>query len=233
MAIYMWRDVPDYLCFTAEQANSTIQLHKWGTPTVVNIETSTDWSTRTDYTFDTVVTLSSIWDKIYFRNKSESDTSFSTSSSNYYQFIISNWVIGASWDVTFLLNKNWTTTLHGNYCFYSLFNGANSLTTAPSLPATTLTSCCYSSMFSWCTILSTLTELPATTLSNYCYENMFYNCYQIKLSITQTWVYQTPYRIPMTWTWTAGTNSLRNMFYGGDISTPTINTTYYTSNTVI
>ncbi len=38
-----------WLCFTAEEAGSTVRLRKAGSPTSVNIETSTDWSTWTDY----------------------------------------------------------------------------------------------------------------------------------------------------------------------------------------
>ena len=238
--VYLWdKQVrpeiePNYLCFTSEEANVTIRLHKRGSPTSVEIETSTDWTTWSDYTFDAYITLANIWDKVYFRNKSTTDTWFSTSSSNYYQFIMS-WAIGASWDITTLLNKKGTKTLHGNYCFYSLFSNSN-LTTAPSLPATTLTEWCYGYMFNTCTSLSTIPALPATTLTTGCYYNMFYKCYPIHLSTTQTWDYQTPYRIPTTWTWTAGSISLNDMFsstWWTFTWTPSVNTTYYTSNTVV
>ena len=61
-------------------------------------------------------------------------------------------------------------------CYYFMFNGCTSLTTAPELPATTLAAYCYSNMFNGCTGLTTAPELPATTLANYCYYNMFQNC---------------------------------------------------------
>lgn len=44
------------------------------------------------------------------------------------------------------------------------------------LPATTLTSNCYYRMFNGCTSLTTAPELPATTLANYCYQYMFQDC---------------------------------------------------------
>ena len=44
------------------------------------------------------------------------------------------------------------------------------------LPATTLASNCYYHMFEGCTSLTTAPELPATTLANNCYNNMFYGC---------------------------------------------------------
>ena len=255
----------DYLCFTANTAGSTIKLTKLNTPTAVTMETSTDginWSSYNITTNWVVITLSNVWDKVYFRNASETTTWFSTSTSYYYNFVMT-WSISWSWDVTSLINKNCTTTLWNNYCFCSLFEGCASLTTPPRLPATTLTRWCYYNMFwscTWlttapelpaitlgdtytyyrmfykCTSLSTLPKLPALTLTNYCYQEMFYNCSNIKISSTQTWIYQTPYRIPVIWTWTATSSSLTSMFAGTwwtFTSKPSINTTYYASNTVV
>lgn len=234
MAIYMMREyIPWKLCFTANSANSTIQLTKTWSPITVNLETSTDGNNWTSYTMWTTITLSSAWSKVYFRNTG-TGTYFSYNGSNYYRFVMT-WSIAASWNITYLCNKNWTDTV-GDYCFYTLFYNCSSLTTPPELPATTLWIDCYENMFTWCSNLVALPYLPALTLSNYCYSQMFYNCTNIKLSTTQTWEYQTPYRIPWEWTWTTWSRSLFNMFYGTWWTftwNPTINTTYYTSNTVI
>ena len=62
------------------------------------------------------------------------------------------------------------------YCYYSMFQGCTSLTTAPELPAITLAEACYLYMFQGCTSLVTAPELPATTLANACYQRMFYGC---------------------------------------------------------
>ena len=61
-------------------------------------------------------------------------------------------------------------------CFYGLFGGCSSLTTAPELPATTLADRCYYFMFANCTSLTTAPELPATTLAKACYTLMFSSC---------------------------------------------------------
>lgn len=61
-------------------------------------------------------------------------------------------------------------------CYYYMFYGCTSLTTAPELPATTLASGCYEYMFYGCTNLTTAPELPATTLAGGCYHYMFYGC---------------------------------------------------------
>lgn len=127
------------------------------------------------------------------------------------------------------------TTL-ADWCYRVMFRGCTSLTTVPSLPATTLASWCYALMFQGCSNLTTLPSLPVTTLESYCYRDMFRDCSKIKLSSTQTWEYQTPYRIPTTWTWAIGYVSMTDMFtntWWTFTGTPSINTTYYTSNTVI
>ena len=61
-------------------------------------------------------------------------------------------------------------------CYYSMFYGCTSLTTAPELHATTLTGNCYSYMFQRCTSLVNAPALPATTLATYCYQYMFLGC---------------------------------------------------------
>lgn len=244
-----------YLCFTANTANSTVQLTKNGSPTAVSLETSTDGNTWTDYTVWTTINLSTVWSKVYMRNKSETQTTFSTSSSNYYKFVMS-WNISASWDITYLLKKDWTITLSGNYVFFDLFHLCTSLITPPELPATTLVEQAYRQMFNWCTGLVTAPSLPATTLKTRCYyamfqscsnleqipeihwlmnvdqccRYMFQKCSKIKISATQTWEYQTPYVI--TWSWT----QIQYMFawtWWTYTDVATVAWTYYTSNTLV
>ena len=98
----------------------------------------------------------------------------------------------------------------------------------------TMASYCYYSMFRGCTSLTQAPALPATTLANDCYHSMFYKCTSLKLSATQTGEYTVAYRIPSSGTGTTATNSLISMFAstGGTFTgTPSINTTYYLSNT--
>ena len=121
-------------------------------------------------------------------------------------------------------------------CYAYMFINCTALTTAPSLPAGETEEDCYFDMFYGCTELITIPSLPAGYLRDSCYVGMFLWCSKIKLSTTQTWEYQTPYRIPTTWTWWARANSRNNMFvntWGTFTGTPDINTTYYTSNQVI
>jgi hypothetical protein len=91
-------------------------------------------------------------------------------------------------------------------------------------------------MFNGCTSLTTVPALPATTLADYCYYRMFFDCTKMKVSLRQSEIYQTPYRIPSSGTGTTEEKSLYLMLYntGGSFTDdPSINTVYYTSNTVV
>ena len=73
------------------------------------------------------------------------------------------------------------TTL-ADYCYSAMFEDCTSLTTAPSLPATTLANYCYFYMFKGCTSLTTAPSLPATTLARSCYRAMFLVCSSLKVN---------------------------------------------------
>ena len=166
---------PDYLCFTAEEAGSTVAMAVEGTPTKGQaFETSTNrtnWSVFTPGT--TTITLANAGDKVYFRGN---NTTVSESYSIYYNFVMSG-KIAASGNIMSLLDTTCkSTTISNNYCYSNMFSDCTSLTTAPALPATNLANDCYSNMFSSCTSLTTAPELPATTLADYCYSNMFSDC---------------------------------------------------------
>jgi hypothetical protein len=165
----------DYLCFElANGSSGTVTLRKSWTPTEVSLEYSYDKSIWTDYTMWDSLSLT-IWQKIYMRNKSTTPTWFSRIDGHDYRFRFSG-NISAGWDVTYLLCKYGTNTLTSSNCFINLFSYCRTLTTAPSLPATTLTDGCYAQMFDNCTSLTTAPSLPATTLATSCYLAMFYNC---------------------------------------------------------
>lgn len=95
---------------------------------------------------------------------------------------------------------------------------------------------CYDSMFRGCTSLTTAPSLPATTLADSCYYSMFYGCTSVKLAISKSSEYDKEYRIPKSGNGVTATSALTDMFTrtGGTFTgTPSINTTYYTSNTIV
>ena len=56
-------------------------------------------------------------------------------------------------------------------CYYQMFEGCTSLTTAPQLPATTLAKDCYYQMFDGCTNLNSITCLATDISATQCTEN--------------------------------------------------------------
>ena len=195
--------VSDALCFTAEEANSTLHLDKVGSPDAISLETSTNGSNWTDYSWtdktgDTL-TLANIGDKVYMRAKTENQT-IGSSYQNYYQFKMTG-KISASGNIQTLLKADGSRTDATGYCYRNMFKGCTSLTTAPELPATTLANNCYEYMFRGCTSLTSAPELPATTLADSCYSGMFTGC----TSLTQAPA------LPAT---TLASNCYRSMFSG-------------------
>jgi hypothetical protein len=120
------------------------------------------------------------------------------------------------------------------YCYSDMFRGCTALTTAPALPANNLANYCYAYMFYDCTALTTAPALPANNLAKSCYTSMFRNCTSLKISTTQSGIYQYAWRIPTSGTISSTPSSWNtNMFAetGGTFtSNPTINTTYYVEN---
>ena len=78
--------------------------------------------------------------------------------------------------VTSAENMSLPATTLAERCYYQMFYGCTSLTTAPELPATTLANNCYWGMFTYCTSLTTAPTLPAATLVSNSYREMFYGC---------------------------------------------------------
>lgn len=244
-------DVPaDLLCFTAEEANSTIKLtnssyYNRFPDYQPQLEVSRDGALwfpfgveYTDRPWDTIV-LENVWDKIYMRNVSETPTEFSLGDGVMHRFIMTG-TIAVSWDIWYLLCKNSTNTLSWSFWDIDsnwLFSDCP-ITTTPSLPATSIWGYAYTWMFSWCTRLTTIPALPATALHRGSYSWMFAWCSSIKLSETQDDEYTQPYRIPMEWTGTDDSDfpkALKDMFSwtGWTFTwTPEINKTYYVHKSI-
>ena len=228
--------MPDYLCFTAEEAGSTVAMAVNGTPTKNQaFEYSTDginWSVFKPDT--TTITLINIGNKVYFRGN---NTTVSQSSSVYYNFVMSG-KIAASGTIMSLLDKTCqSTTISNAYCYYRMFNSCTSLTTAPALPATTLANYCYYDMFHGCKSLTTSPALPATTLKSYCYYNMFYGCTSLQVYSSSGTGHTKAWKIPTSGS-ASSYRSQSQMFYncpGSYKSTfsVSLNKTFYTQNTPV
>lgn len=66
------------------------------------------------------------------------------------------------------------------YCYTVMFDGCESLTTAPQLPALILSNYCYYRMFRSCHSIVTAPDLLASNLVTYCYRSMFHGCTNLR-----------------------------------------------------
>ena len=196
-----WVVNPDYLCFTAEEANSSVLLKKDGEQESIGLEYSSDRIHWNDFIVGTTkVTLSTVGEKFYLRAKGENET-LSKGLSGCYHFKMEG-KVAASGNVMSLLDAKMTrqdvpdyafaqlfldcgalttapklpATKVGKSAYHFMFEGCENLTSAPALPATELGDCCYMCMFRNCKSLATAPELPATALANECYREMFNSC---------------------------------------------------------
>ena len=166
-----YNPIPNYLKFTAEEDNSTIALTS---KTFPDIKYRLNGGAWVQWNYSTI-TLNT-GDTIYM--KGNNSNGFSTSYGKYNKFQMTG-KISASGNIMSLLYEDdfeGKLTIPCNYCFYYMFYGCTSLTTAPELPATTLAANCYYDMFRGCTSITTAPELPSTTLASNCYNSMFYGC---------------------------------------------------------
>ena len=113
------------------------------------------------------------------RLRGKSDNGTATSESSYARVFFgdNNVKVACSGDIRTLVDyENYAAVSTANARFCRLFEGCESLTSAPDLPATTLVDHCYYEMFQNCTNLNMAPELHATTLAESCYKSMFNGC---------------------------------------------------------
>lgn len=137
------------LCFTAEQAGSTISVVKSrATAPAITLQTSLDGIEWTPYTIGNVITLQNVGDKVYFAAGAGGNTTLATNGISNYNYFVMTGKIAASGDVTCLLDsRGGIRRLSTNYSFARLFYNCASLTQAPLLPSKGLANYCYRAMF--------------------------------------------------------------------------------------
>ncbi len=166
-----------YLTFTAS-AEQTMTINTYSSYVLdESMQYSVNGGEWVQLTAETAITFGGDNGTLRLRGKSANGTATSSSSRAQISFGDDNVQVACSGDIRTLVDyENYATVSTANARFCSLFEGCESLTSAPELPATTLADHCYLNMFSSCTSLTVAPELLATTLANNCYENMFYYC---------------------------------------------------------
>lgn len=167
----------NYLTFTAQEAGSTISF-TWGSGSDVQISID-NGVTWTDYMKNTTVTLTNIGDSVKFKGKNVMVQRSSTSISSAFNM---TGRIAASGSITSLLDENGTNPNINipEYCFSGMFFDCYSLTSAPELPALSVSDSGYYCMFDSCVRLEKAPELPATKIGNMAYAYMFSGCINLK-----------------------------------------------------
>ena len=117
---------PDYLCFTAEEDNSTIRLNNIDNSP--NVEYSTDKETWTTWNYSTI-TLANSGDKVYMRGNNPNGLS---AGNNHSTFVMTG-KIAAGGNINALISKDVAITNIPNYCYFRLFENCSSLTSVPYL----------------------------------------------------------------------------------------------------
>ena len=112
--------VTDYLCFTAEEAGSTISFSDDGGTGDVQI--STDGLTWSNYTRENTITLKNVGDKIYFKGNYSGADTWDCSS-----FAMTGKIAASGNVMTLTDGDNPTTSLKGkDYAFCGLFKDCTS-----------------------------------------------------------------------------------------------------------
>ena len=183
-AIYEEKDEPapgNWLRFTAREEGSEVwyENEEGNTPDVqYSLDEGQTWQPLLQ---GERVTLENVGDKVYFKGNNPKGFSCikdqeTGAVTGHTKFRMTG-RISASGSVMSLIDETGESlTIPGDKCFQQLFQECASLTKAPNLPATTLTSGCYQGMFEKCTGLTYTPELPATTLATDCYHSMFSGC---------------------------------------------------------
>ena len=141
------------LCFTAEAANSSVQLTAVGSPPAVTLVKSFDGINWEAYAVGEVIDLPSTGDLVYLAAGEGGNETFGSSSTAYHKFVI-NGLVAASGDITSLRRFDLEQTKLAANCYASMFYRCTGLTSAPELPATALADHCYYYMFCGCAKLS-------------------------------------------------------------------------------
>ena len=166
--ISAWKSQYDYLTFTAVEAGATVRYNNLANTTA---EYSTDGGVTWNNGVNVTVTLTNIGDSVKYRGVISGNIN-----STGARFSLSK-KISASGSIMSMYNNEPDDTVIVYYgAFMKMFSGCSNLTTAPELPATTLSGNCYYEMFRDCSNLTTAPELPATILDGGCYSYMFRNC---------------------------------------------------------
>lgn len=157
------------LTFIAEQANSTVRYNAYtGTTAEYSLDGGSTWTNAVNVT----VTLQNVGDSVMYKGKLLDNFTGSTQSARFSM----TGLVAAYGSIMSMYNENSDdTVITKPNAFICMFSRCGSLTTAPQLPATTISKGCYESMLEY-TGITTMPDLPAETLEESCYSRITRYC---------------------------------------------------------
>ena len=166
-----------YLTITLPKGSPETQISiiKGGDdPVGINIQYRINYGKWIDWDFTSSQAISANANDV-IQWKGNNPTGLSTDSDNdYVYFEIPNEVHLSGNVMSLIDGVGDTKVIPCEYCFCYLFEDTKIKTVSEDfLPATTLADSCYYEMFYGCTSLTTAPALPATTLADYCYNYMY------------------------------------------------------------
>ena len=166
-----------YVTFTAEE-EQVFKMTVQGEYSISGLEYSVNYGEWATVVQDAEVVFGGDKGNLRLRGENENGTADGkTQGYANITFTKQNVNVACMGDIRTLLDwENYKTVDTSKACFGALFANCTVLTSAPDLPAMTLSPKCYGSMFEGCTALEKGPDLPATTLADECYAAMFINC---------------------------------------------------------
>lgn len=155
---------PDYLCFKAEQAGSTLKIVKIGSPQDVSLEYSTDKTVWEPYSIGNLITLSNIGDRVYFRGV---NSKFASNASAFHQFVMTGLISASGNIMTIFDGTGQATSFSASYSMPYMFSRCTSLLSAPDILVNSLRTESLTCAFANCTNLASIrvafTKFTAST----------------------------------------------------------------------
>ena len=183
---------PFYLEAVGGDVLVSLESHGENLPAVTLEVSSNGTSGWTSFPVDGTKLTIPMGERRYFRSGYAGNSCFGVGPEDYRCFVIDSvveesdiWMeeltvmCASGGNIMSLLSRSFSslTTISTPYCFSKLFQACDRLTSAPSLPAATLSDGCYHNMFAGCNRLVYAPSLAhVTTLADSCFSYMFADC---------------------------------------------------------
>lgn len=164
------------LKFTAEAANSSVQLTAVGSAPVVTLIKSFDGVNWSEYTVGDVISLPSVGDFVYLAAGEGGNRYFGRATGDCYRFVMTG-LVAATGDIESIREFSLTHTAMTQGCYRGLFRDCTSLTSIPEIEVGASSTYSHQNMFRGCTGIVGVIKIQMEKISsvNCCYY-MFYGC---------------------------------------------------------